>query len=212
MPVWPLSVRRAQRTDSAFTIIVALIDDAATWLRTKETDQWIRPWPTRADRDGRIQTSLSAGKTWICWDREIPAATLTADLDDDPYWASEYSQAAARAVYVHRLVVARRYAGLRLGASLLDWAGRTAWLAHGARSMRISAWTTNLALHSYYQRQGFDLRGYHADDGYPSGARFEKSTSVIPFAWPPVFSAPSQLIEPAPSRLIDLAPTRLIEP
>jgi hypothetical protein len=44
--------------------------------------------------------------------------------------------------------------------------------------------------------QGFDRRGSHADDGYPSGARVEKSTGVIPFAWPPLLSAPSQLIEP----------------
>lgn len=212
MVVWPLAVRCAQPTESALSTIVALIDEAATWLRTKDTDQWIRPWPTRADRDGRIQTSLWAGKTWICWDREIPVATLTADLDDDPYWASEYSRTTARAVYVHRLVVARRYAGLRLGASLLDWAGRTAWLAHEARTMRVSAWTTNRALHRYYERQGFDRRGSHADDGYPSGARFEKSTSVIPFAWPPLFSAPSRLIEPGSSRFIEPAPGRLIEP
>jgi GNAT superfamily N-acetyltransferase len=196
MPVWPLDVRCAPPTESAFSIIVSLIDEAAMWLGTKDTDQWKRPWPTRADRDGRIQTALSAGKTWICWDREEPAATLTSDLEDDPYWASEYSRTVSRAVYVHRLVVARRYAGLRLGASLLDWTGRTARLAHGARSMRVSAWTTNVALHRYYERQGFDSRGQHADDGYPSGARFEKSTSVIPFAWPPLFSAPSRLIEP----------------
>lgn len=196
MPVWPLAVRCAQPTKSSFDIVVALIDEAATWLSTKDTDQWRWPWPTRADRDGRIRTALTEGKTWICWDRDVPAATLTADLDDDPYWASENSRSAARAVYVHRLVVARRYEGLRLGASLLDWAGRTAWLAHGARSMRVSAWTTNGALHRYYERQGFDSRGRNADDGYPSGARFEKSTTVIPFAWPPPFSAPSRLIEP----------------
>jgi len=196
MRVWPLVVRSAAPTEAAFRVIVALIDEAAIWLDGKGTDQWAKPWPTRADRDGRIQTSLTAGKTWICWDRETPAATVTADLDHDPYWASEYSRTTSRAVYVHRLVVAREYGGLRLGASLLDWAGRTAWLAHGARNIRISAWTTNEALHQYYERQGFDRRGYHADDGYPSGARFEKATSVIPFAWPPLFSAPSRLIEP----------------
>jgi GNAT superfamily N-acetyltransferase len=176
--------------------IIGLIDEAAEWLRTKGTDQWAQPWPSRADRDGRVRLSLRQGKTWICWDEQIPAATLTADLDEDPYWTSEQIRSARSAIYVHRLVVARRYAGMHLGGSLLDWVGRTGRLAHGARNVRISAWTTNHALHRYYERQGFALRGYHADDGYPSAARFEKPTSAIPFAWPPLFSAPSRLVEP----------------
>jgi hypothetical protein len=176
--------------------IIGLIHEAAEWLRTKNTDQWAQPWPNRADRDSRVLSSLRQGKTWICWDGEIPAATLTADLDDDPYWASEHSRPSRRAVYVHRLVVARRYAGMHLGGSLLNWVGRTGQLAHGARCMRISAWTTNQALHRYYQAQGFAPRGHHADDGYPSAARFEKLTSIIPFSWPPLFSAPSLLAEP----------------
>jgi GNAT superfamily N-acetyltransferase len=191
MPDWPLAVRRAE--PAHMETIIGLIDEAAWWLRTKGTDQWAQPWPNRADRDGRIMLSLHQGKTWICWDRDIAAATLTADLDDDPYWASEQSRPSRPAIYVHRLVVARGYAGLRLGGSLLNWAGRTGRLAHGAHSMRVSAWTTNHALHRYYRRQGFDRRGHHADDGYPSAARFEKLTSVIPFSWPPLFSAPSRL-------------------
>lgn len=193
MPDWPLAVVRADVADMAR--IIALIEEAACWLRSeKGTDQWSNPWPSRAGRDSRVRVSISEGKTWICWDRDIPAATLTADTEHDPYWAQ--GPQSRPAVYVHRLVVARGYAGLSLGASLLNWAGRTARLAHGANYIRISAWTTNLALHRYYEKQGFSLRGFHADDGYPSTARFEKPTSVIPFSWPPQFSAPSRLTEP----------------
>jgi GNAT superfamily N-acetyltransferase len=193
MPDWPLAVRLAEPAHQ--DTIIGLIDEAAAWLGTKGTDQWAQPWPNRADRDGRVRLALHQRKTWICWDRDMPAATLTADLDADPYWAPEHSRPPRPAVYVHRLVVARSYAGLRLGSALLNWAGRTGRLAHGAHSIRISAWTTNLALHQYYRGAGFTLRGFHADDGYPSAARFEKPTSVIPFAWPPAFSAPSRLVE-----------------
>jgi GNAT superfamily N-acetyltransferase len=195
MPDWPLVLLRAEPTDQAMAIIIGLIDGAEGWLRARGTDQWVKPWPTRADRDGRIQTSLRQGMTWICWDRDIPTATLTADPDHDPYWASEHSPPSRTAIYVHRLVVARGYAGMGLGGSLLDWAGRTGRLAHGAQVLRVSAWTTNDDLHQYYDSQGFAWRGNHADDGYPSGARFEKLTSVIPFAWPPPSSAPSRLVE-----------------
>jgi hypothetical protein len=192
MPDWPLCLQRAELADSA--AVIGLIDDAAGWLRTRDTDQWRSPWPNRVGRNGRVLESIRQGKTWICWDRRTPAATLTADPDHDPYWSPD--PGSKPAVYVHRLVVARRYAGMHLGASLLNWAGRTGRLAHGAHSIRISAWTTNLVLHQYYSRQGFSLRGFHADDGYPSAARFEKLTSVIPFSWPPLFSAPSRLVEP----------------
>lgn len=192
MPVWPLTLGRAETVDMAR--IIGLIDEAADWLGRKNTDQWAKPWPNRTSRDSRILASLHAGKTWICWDRGIAAATLTTDPDPDPYWPPHHP--ARPAVYVHRLVVARGYAGLGLGAALLNWAGRTGRLAHDANVVRISAWTTNLGLHDYYYRQGFSLQGFHPDNGYPSRARFEKLTSVIPFCWPPMFSAPSRLVEP----------------
>jgi ribosomal protein S18 acetylase RimI-like enzyme len=176
-------------------MIIGLIDEAGSWLSTKGTDQWAHPWPNRADRDSRVLLSLREGKTWICWDRDTPAATLTVDLDDDPYWASVPSRPGRRTIYIYRLVVSRGYSGMRLGECLLNWAGRTGRMAHGAHSVRVSAWSTNRTVHRYYERQGIEPRGYHADDGYPSAARYEKLTSVIPFMWPPLFSAPSRLAE-----------------
>lgn len=158
------------------TVVIQLIDQAATWLRRKGTDQWAEPWPNRAGRDSRILASLRRGKTWIGWDDDIPAATITADPEDDPYWPAEFRRDPA--VYVHRLVVGRPYRGVGLGAALLDWAGRTARRDHGARWIRVSAWTTNLTLHDYYRRQGFSACGFHRDGGYPSGARFQKPTAV----------------------------------
>jgi GNAT superfamily N-acetyltransferase len=195
MPVRLLALQHAAPVDIA--TIIGLIDEAAQWLQHKNADhrhQWARPWPNRADRNGRILVSLTSRTTWICWDGTIAAATLTADPDPDPYWSQDRPERPA--VYVHRLVVARAYAGLGLGAELLNWAGRTGRLSHGADVLRISAWTTNLGLHDYYRRQGFSPRGFHPDDGYPSRARFEKLTSVIPYCWPPMFSAPSRLLEP----------------
>jgi GNAT superfamily N-acetyltransferase len=170
--------------------VIGLIEDAACWLRSRGFDQWARPWPSEAGRNSRVRAGIEARKTWICWDHDTPSATLTADPEHDPYWTGELH---SPAVYVHRLVVSRQYAGIGLGASLINWAGRTGLLSHGARHIRVSAWTTNTRLHRYYERQGFVARGFHPDDGYPSAARFEKLTSIIPFSWPPLFSAPSRL-------------------
>ncbi len=157
--------------------VVRLIDDAAVWLRTKGTDQWARPWPSQADRDSRVLAHLLDGKTWVCRDGKVTAATITADPDDDPYWSQPQPEPA---VYIHRLVINREYAARGLGAELLNWAGSTARRRYGAIWIRVSVWTTNVGLHEYYRRQGFILCGYHADDGYPSGARFQKPTALIP--------------------------------
>jgi GNAT superfamily N-acetyltransferase len=62
------------------------------------------------------------------------------------------------ALYVRRIVVGRSYAGLGLGAVLLDWAADVAMKDHGATQIRIDVWTTNLELQAYYVRQGFTRR------------------------------------------------------
>jgi GNAT superfamily N-acetyltransferase len=152
MTRWPLALRRASEHDLG--VIVRLIEDAAAWLGTKNTDQWARPWPSRTGRDGRILADLRRGRTWIGWDGAAPAATVT-------------------------VVVDRSYARVGLGAELLNWAGRTGRRDHGAIWIRVNAWTTNRQLHAYYRRQGFSLCGLSVDDSYPSAALFHKPTRHI---------------------------------
>jgi hypothetical protein len=183
MPQWPIALRRATVDDMG--VAIRLIEEAAEWLRDKGTDQWARPWPNRAGRDRRILASLNQGKTWIGWDEGIPAATITADPDEDPYWPDDLRRESA--IYVHGLVVCRPYRGAGLGAALLGWASWTGRRDHGARWIRVSAWTTNASLHAYLGRQGFLPCGFHPDDGYPSRARFQKSTAPIPAPVPDLF-------------------------
>jgi GNAT superfamily N-acetyltransferase len=183
---WPIVLHRATVAD--MPAVIRLIDDAAEWLRRKGTDQWSKPWPNRAGRDSRVLESLAQGKTWIGWDNGIPAATITADRDEDLYWPDHFRREPA--IYVHRLVVARPYKGVGLGGALLDWAGRTARRDHDAQWIRVSAWTTNARLHAYYRRQGFEPCGFHADDGYPSAARFQKPTAGLPASRRGLFIVP----------------------
>jgi GNAT superfamily N-acetyltransferase len=183
MPEWPIVLHCATAADKA--VVIQLIEQAAEWLGRTGTDQWARPWPNQTGRDSRILESLNQGKTWIGWDNGVPAATITADPDDDPHWPDHLRREPA--IYVHRLVVGRPYKGVGLGGALLDWAGRTGQRDHGARWVRVSAWTTNAGLHAYYRRHGFQACGFHADDGYPSAARFQKPTADLPAFMPGLF-------------------------
>ena len=162
--------------------VVRLVQEVAAWLRTsKDTDQWAGPWPDRIRHRERILDDLLKGRTWLVWDGETAAATITVDTEgpldgnQQPVWP-EHSRHEP-ALYIQRVIVSRKYSGCGLGAALLDWAGDLARREYGARLIRIDLWTTNLALHAYYEGQGFARRanrdlGQHAD--YPSQALFER--------------------------------------
>jgi|SRR5215831_692665 len=181
-----------QATERQQSVIVELIEDAREWLRrTKDTDQWMEPWPDEDGRNERILGAIRAGRSWVAWDGTRPAATVTVSPNDHEIWPEENRRDPA--VYVRRLVVDRGYAGQGLGAQLLDWAGLQAVRAYGARWVRVDLWTTNTELHAYYRRQGFMFCGFCEDIGYPSAALFQKPTDQIkPFDAPLFREAPER--------------------
>jgi GNAT superfamily N-acetyltransferase len=180
----PLVIRRASIHEIG--TVQRLIEAAAQWLGSKNTDQWASPWPSEQARTQRILTGLRSGRTWIAWDRQRPAATITADPNDYQAWPADLQ--GDPAVYVSRLVVSRPYAGRGLGAQLVDWAGLRARREHGADWVRVDVWTTNTALHGYYEQLGFELCGWCASiPGYPSAALFQKPTGEIAHLDAPLF-------------------------
>jgi GNAT superfamily N-acetyltransferase len=166
--------------------IVGLLQSAAEWLRGgNDVHQWAQPWPSEQDRSQRILRDLAEGKTWLLRDHSIAVATITGDSQDSRFWPVERQHEPA--VYVRRLVVRRDYAGRRLGAALMDWAGLRALRCYGAQWIRADVWRTNTDLHRYYESQGFEFCGLSSDPGYPSGARFQKSTRLLEEPHPSLF-------------------------
>src|SRR5215469_6493637 len=74
-----LHVRPAVTGD--LRLILRMIDETADWLRTKDTDQWARPWPSQEERDEQVRCGLEAGRTWVVEDDRIPMATITCEPD-----------------------------------------------------------------------------------------------------------------------------------
>jgi GNAT superfamily N-acetyltransferase len=189
-----MRIERARDTRSNRKAVLRLINEASDWLRTKGTDQWAEPWPTRKARDGRVRRDLADGKTWFVWDGKTLAATVTiADRPNPHVWLASGCDLSELAVYVHRLVIARKYAGLGLGAELIDWAGDRGYRLYGAMWIRIDVWTTNGGLHQYYKTTRFEPCGFCPDSTYPSGALFQKHISEIgPLAIPHVPGASAE--------------------
>jgi GNAT superfamily N-acetyltransferase len=175
-----MRIERASNTRRNRKAVLRLIDEASAWLRTKDTDQWAEPWPTRRKRNERVRRDLADRKTWIVWDGKTPAATITiADAANPSVWDGCDCDLEAPAVYVHRLVTARAYGGYGLGARLIDWAGMRGQLLNGAEWIRIDVWTDNAGLHQYYKMAGFEPCGSCSDPDYPSGALFQKPITGI---------------------------------
>jgi GNAT superfamily N-acetyltransferase len=175
-----MRIERAKATRKNLKVLLCLIAEASTWLRTKDTDQWAEPWPTKKERDARLRQDLRDGKTWIVWDGKNPAATVTiAEQPNEYVWSASECDLFEPAVYVHRLITARNYAGWGLGAELVDWAGLRGQHLNKAKWIRIDVWFENAALHQYYTKRGFRPCGRCADPDYPSGALFQKPVSDI---------------------------------
>jgi GNAT superfamily N-acetyltransferase len=171
-----LRIRRGTTRDT----IIGLIDEAASWLRGKDTDQWATPWPNRAARDGRVRRGLCNGHTWIAEAAGRRIATLTYRAQGNRVlWTREEDRVPAQ--YVSRLIVARHAAGLGVGRAMVDWAAARAVCDWDAQWIRIEVCTTNVALHNYYEKIGFGfsrIASCEAND-YPSAALFQKPTSEI---------------------------------
>lgn len=176
-------MRLALATPADVEILLAFRAEAAAWLRQHGSDQWSSPFP-REDLLARIE----AGETWMLWDGPHPAATATVTTWGPPeLWTPE--ELAEPALYVHKLTVPRAYAGRRLGAELLDWAGGRAY-DEGRSWLRLDCWSDNRDLHAYYQREGFTYLRTEPRTP-PSGALFQRPTQPYAGALVGAMSTPS---------------------
>jgi GNAT superfamily N-acetyltransferase len=139
--------------------------DAAAWLAGMGSDQWSTPYPEEL-----LLESIQAGDVFLFHDLEnpTPVATVTLDAKADPVlWRPE--EIRQPALYVHKLTLAQPGKRSGLGRRILDWCGDRA-ARHGARWLRLDAWTSNTKLHAYYQDQGFThVRTVYDAEAYGSG-------------------------------------------
>jgi GNAT superfamily N-acetyltransferase len=167
-------VRQATMDD--VDIVLDLIAEAADWLRNeKTTTQWNRPWPSPEEHVKRVTEGVADNRTWIVWDGHIAVATVTIHRTGSPaLWTPV--ELDTEAVYLHRLVVRRSYAGDGLGAELINWSGQQGRQENpDAEHIRIDVWTDNYELHDYYVRQGFGFVAVReTPDRRPSSRLFQK--------------------------------------
>jgi GNAT superfamily N-acetyltransferase len=143
-----MDVERAHADDAA--AVRALIEEAAAHL----TARGIRQWTPGALPAFVIPRDIARGDVWVVRASAALAASVTLQDEDPETWGPSDG----RALYLHRLVVARAHAGTGLGRRLLVWARGEA-LARGRLTLRLDCVASNVFLRSYYASAGFAERG-----------------------------------------------------
>lgn len=134
-------------------LIHAMLLEAEAWLRARGMPMWD---PEELDLVP-LQRDAAAGMHHLALVEGEPAGTIRFQLDDPEYWPELVGS--DQDAYVHRLAVRRAYAGIDVGAALLDWAAGHA-AAMGRSFLRLDCDHHRERLRRFYERNGFR---YHSD-------------------------------------------------
>ena len=151
MGVWPA---RGADLDA----VTRLLEGARDWQRGRGVGVW-----SPFDRD-ELARDIAEGCVHVAKEHGLIGGAVTL-LESEPLlWEDD-----AAALYLHRLVSARRGAG----ALLIRWSRVVAqW--RGKRCVRLETWSENATLRAYYERQGFRHvkdRAFPADSPAPADYR-----------------------------------------
>ena len=159
-----VSIRAARPAD--LDAVVAIEEDAVTWLRARGIEPGVPPRPLAELFAGAI----AHGNMYLALVGGQPAAKM-ALTQEDHIWAD----LPGKALYVHGLMVRRTYAGRQIGLALLRWADALA-VRLGRPLLRLDCNADNPGLRAYYERAGFMPRGEVAL-AHRVAARYERAVA-----------------------------------
>ena len=127
--------------------VVAVLSEAAAWLRARGIEQWPDPYPA-----AWVQASIERGETYLARQGDALVGTITLRWEDPAFWGEQPPVAG----YVHGIAVRRAFAGA--GPELLEWADGQVGAA-ARELLRLDCRSDNFRLRRYYEEQGFVHRG-----------------------------------------------------
>ncbi|MFF0526553.1 GNAT family N-acetyltransferase [Actinomadura nitritigenes] len=159
-------LRRAEPAD--VPALVALRREAEQWLAGRGIEQWTAKWTTVGAE--KLERATRQGRAWLVEaDVGDVAGTVTLGGPDEDLWRIEDGPA----LYLYKLMVARRHGGRGLGGLLIDWVCDQA-VSHGYPAVRLDIWPNNHALGAYYERHGFRHVRTVDVPGRDTGALYER--------------------------------------
>lgn len=145
-------------------LVMAILAEAAAWLKGKGIDQW--PSPPNEHWQRRMAEAIQR--------KEVHTVGVVNNRFGmvrftwaDPYWPDDNL-----AGYVHSMAVRSDMHGQNLGGLILFWAIRKA-KREGKQFLRLDCLARNGRLRRYYEEQGFSYQGEVIDHDYVA-ALYEK--------------------------------------
>lgn len=160
-----LAIRRAVHADVAH--MVSLRREAEEWLTERGIEQWTAKWTSVGDE--KLERAVRQQRAWVIEIENEVGATVTLGGPDEDLWRVEDGPA----LYLYKLIVARRHAGYGLGALIVDWACDRAAL-YGYPWLRLDVWPSNPGIQNYYRRLGFAHVRTMNIPGRDTGALFQR--------------------------------------
>jgi len=147
-------IHRAGEDD--LDLAAEILEDAAAWVASLGMPAWEAGSFREPEGGGRARLvdALRTGDLHVARIRDRAVATVSLFQEDERFWPGWPPDA----LYVHKLAVRRRDAGLGLGGAILRWAAaQTA--ARGRRYVRLDCPRDDPGIRAYYERAGFVHRG-----------------------------------------------------
>jgi GNAT superfamily N-acetyltransferase len=141
-------IRRAGAEDAA--AVVALMDEAATWLAGTGTTTWR---PGQVD-EAQVLGWMTTGRVYVAELGTRVVGTVRVSWDDVPVWGPQPPEAG----YVHSFVVARSVGGQSEGRRLLQHAEAVVGRS-GRPLVRLDHVAGNRRLEQYYTDAGYAVVG-----------------------------------------------------
>ena len=156
---WELGVNGAwihRAGEDDLDLAAEILEDAAAWVASLgmpawETGSFLAP---EGRGRARLVDALRTGDLYVARIGHRGVATVSLFEEDERFWPGWPPDA----LYVHKLAVRRRDAGLGVGEAILRWAAAQA-TGRGRRFLRLDCPRDDPKIRAYYERAGFVYRG-----------------------------------------------------
>ncbi len=156
---WELGVHGAwihRAGEKDLDVAAEILEDAAAWVASLGMPAW-EAGSFRAPQGtgrARLVDAMRTGDLYVARIEDRAVATVSLFEVDERFWPGWPPDA----LYLHKLAVRRRDAGLGVGEAILRWAAAQTE-ARGRRFLRLDCPRADPGIRAYYERAGYVHRG-----------------------------------------------------
>lgn len=140
-------LRMGKVNDDNLEQVAAILEEAAYWM----ISQGFRNWDPDSFGIDEMKKKNNLDELFICYFNDQPAGCIKLQERDDMFWPDARE---GEALYVHKLAVKRKFAGIGISGCMLDWA-KAQVRQRGRKYLRLDCIADREKLIGFYEGEGF---------------------------------------------------------